>query len=71
MELEYLTNTMRDQPKAAIASPTTQFHWQDPSLGAESSREDKPYANVSVVEVAGSSPLLNQQPNQSPSISED
>ena len=35
------TGTIRDQPKAAVAPATTQFHWQDPSLSTESSRGEK------------------------------
>ena len=41
---------------AAVASATTQFHWQDPSLSTESSRCEKPSACFSVLGVAGPSP---------------
>ena len=33
-----LAGTIRVQAKAAVASATTQFHWQDPSLSTECSR---------------------------------
>ena len=48
---------------AAVASATTQFHWQDPSLSTECSRCEKPFACFSVLGVAGSSPDRTSYPN--------
>ena len=39
--------------KAAVASATTSFHWQDPCLSTESSRGEKTPACLSVLGVAG------------------
>ena len=35
MQLGGLAGTIRDQPKAAVAPATTQYHCQDPSLSPE------------------------------------
>ena len=66
MGLGGLTGTIRDQSKAAVASATTQFHLQDPSLGIESSRGEEPPACFSVLGVAGSSPGWTSYPNPCP-----
>ena len=50
---------------AAVASATTQFHWQDQSLSTESSSGEKPSACFSVLGVAGSSPGWTSYPNTS------
>ena len=62
MGLGGLAGTIREQSKAAIASATTQFFWQDPSLSTESSRQEKLSAYISVLGVAGSSPGRTSYP---------
>ena len=53
--------------KAAVASATTPFHWQDPSLSTEScSGGEKPPACFSVLGVAGSSPGRTSYPQTLP-----
>ena len=47
---------VRGAAKAAVASATTQFHWQDPSLCTENSRGEKLHACFSVLRAAGPSP---------------
>ena len=47
---------------ATVASATTQFHWQDPSLSTECSRCEKPSACFPVLGVAGSSPGRTSYP---------
>ena len=42
-----------DQSEAVVASATTRFHFQDPSLSTECSRCEKPSACFSVLGVAG------------------
>ena len=48
---------------ATLASATTQFYWQDPSLSTECSRYEKPSACFSVLGVAGLSPGQTSNPN--------
>ena len=57
------TGTIRDQPKAAVAPATTQFHWQDPSLSTKSGRGEKTSACFSVLGVAVSSLGGTSYPN--------